>query len=74
MSDDGVLENFVLALRQVKGEHTGENMSKYAIEVIQEWGIASKLGYMQIDNAPNNDTIIKHVLISKFLPNYSELY
>ena len=49
-------------------------MSKYVMQVIQEWGIASKLGYMQMDNASNNDTIIKHVLISKFLPNYSELY
>lgn len=74
ISDDSVLESFVLALRQVKGEHSGENISKYVMEVIQEWGIASKLGYMQMDNAPNNDTMIKHVSIGKLLLNYSELY
>jgi hypothetical protein len=74
ISDDNVLESFLLALRQVKGEHSGENISKYIIEVIQEWGIASKLGYMQMDNAPNNDNMIKHVLIGKPLPNQSELY
>jgi hypothetical protein len=74
ISDDGVLENFVLALRQVKGEHSEENISKYTMEVIQEWGIASKLGYMQMDNAPNNDTMMKHVSIGKLLFSHSKLY
>jgi len=36
--------------------------------------IILKLGYMQMDNAPNNDTMMKHVSISKLLPNSSELY
>ena len=49
-------------------------MSKYTMEVIQEWGIASKLGYMQMDNAPNNDTMMKHVSIGKILPSHSKLY
>ena len=64
----------MLALRQVIGEHSGENIAKSTTEVILEWGIASKLGYTQMDNAPNNDTMMKHVSISKLLPNYSELY
>ena len=68
--NSSVLESFVLALRQVKGEHSGENIAKYVMEVIQEWGIASKLGYLQMDNAPNNDTMMKHVSIGKLLPNY----
>jgi hypothetical protein len=61
------------------GEHLEENITKYTIEVIQEWGIASKLGYIQMDNAPNNDTIMKYVLISKlstsaFIPNPLSVY
>jgi hypothetical protein len=41
------LETAVLALRVVEGTHDGENLSKYVIEVIIEWGIVSKLGYFQ---------------------------
>ena len=44
-------------------------MSKYVMQVIQEWGIASKLGYMQMDNASNNDTMMKHVSIGKHSPD-----
>jgi hypothetical protein len=40
-----ILETAVLALKVVEGAHEGENLSKYVIEVIIEWGIASKLGY-----------------------------
>lgn len=36
ISDDSVLESFILALRQVKGEYLRENISKYVIKVIQE--------------------------------------
>jgi hypothetical protein len=50
--------NCPLALCQVKGDHSGENIAKYVMEVIQEWGIASKLGYIQMDNASNNDTMM----------------
>jgi hypothetical protein len=74
ISDDGVLESFVLALRQVKGDHSGENIAKYVMEVIQEWGIAPKLGYIQMDNASNNDTMMKHVSIGKLLPNPLGVY
>jgi hypothetical protein len=67
ISDDSALESFVLALRQVKGDHSGENIANYVMEVIQEWGIAPKLGYIQMDNASNNDTMMKHVSIGKLL-------
>jgi hypothetical protein len=66
ISNDGVLESFVLALREVKGDHSVENIANYVMEVIQDWGIAGKLGYFQMDNASNNDTMIKHVSIGKF--------
>ena len=64
--EDGKLETAVLALRVVEGTHDGENLSKYMMEVIIEWGIASKLGYFNMDNAPNNDAMLRHVTISTF--------
>ncbi len=45
-------------MKEVVGEHTGENMSKYVIEVIKEYGIIHNLGYFVIDNAPDNDTMM----------------
>jgi hypothetical protein len=37
------------------------------MEVIIEWGIASKLRYFNMDNAPNNDVMLRHVSISTLL-------
>ena len=39
-------------------------MSKYLLDVIKEYGIKANLGYIVIDNAPNNDTIITALSIS----------
>ena len=39
--EDGKLETAVLALKVVEGAHEGENLSKYVMEVIVEWGIVS---------------------------------
>jgi hypothetical protein len=65
--EDGKMEKSVLALKVVEGAHDGENLSKYVMDVISEWGIASKLGYFNMDNAPNNDTMLKAISLSTFL-------
>jgi hypothetical protein len=61
ISEDGKLEATTLALVSIQGAHTGENLSKYIRDVIEDWGIASKLGFMQMDNASNNDTLIEEL-------------
>lgn len=58
ISDSGQLEHSVLALREVDGDHSGDNQSLCVLEVIVEYGIASKLGFFVMDNASNNDTLI----------------
>jgi hypothetical protein len=65
--EDGTMETSVLALKVVEGAHDGEYLSKYVMDVISEWGIASKLGYFNMDNATNNDTMLKAISISTFL-------
>lgn len=60
ISDSGQLEHAVLALREIDGEHSGENQSTCIMEVVQEYGIASKIGYFVMDNAGNNDTLVSH--------------
>jgi hypothetical protein len=67
MCEDGKMEKSVLALKVVEGAHDGENLSKYVLDVISEWGISSKLGCFNMDNAPNNDTMLKTISVSPFL-------
>jgi hypothetical protein len=57
ISKDGQFESAILALADIEGEHLGENLARYLQEIVEDWGISSKLGYIQIDNATNNDTV-----------------
>jgi hypothetical protein len=59
ISEDNKLESAVLALKEIQGAHDGENIAPIVEEVLAEWGIISKLGYLQMDNASNNDTMIR---------------
>ena len=45
-------------MKEVDGEHSGENMAKYAMNVIIEYGIERNLGYFVTDNAPDNDAMM----------------
>jgi hypothetical protein len=51
ISKDGQLDSATLALVEVEEEHSGENLARYLQEVVEDWGISSKLGYIQMDNA-----------------------
>lgn len=65
ISDSGQLEHTVLALQEVAGKHSGKNQSAIIMEVIQDFGIASKIGYFVMDNATNNDTLVASLSASK---------
>ena len=58
INEGGTLQSLVLAIKEVVGEHSGENMSKYVIEVLKEYDIIRNLRYFTIDNAPDNDTMM----------------
>jgi hypothetical protein len=51
-------------MKEVDGEHTGENLSKYIMEVIYEYDIAKILGYFVMDNVDNNDTLMTHLSLA----------
>jgi hypothetical protein len=61
----GNLEEVLICLKEVEGSHTGENLSQYILQEIDDFDITSRLGYFQMDNAPNNDTMIREVSASK---------
>jgi len=66
IAEDGQLERSLLSMKDIIGSHEGTNLAPYIIEVIRDWGIASKLGYFQMDNAGNNDTMLKEVSFCMF--------
>jgi hypothetical protein len=60
------LQHCVLALKEIDGEHDGKSLAIVLLQVIDNWGFASKLGYFMMDNAGNNDTMIKSLAIGKY--------
>lgn len=59
IDESGSLQHYVLALTDIIGEHSGENLSIAMLEAIHDWGLTSKVGYFMMDNASNNDTMMK---------------
>jgi hypothetical protein len=63
LNPNGELEEFLISLKEVKGQHNGENLSRYVLQAINDYEIASKLGYLQMDNASNNDSMIREISV-----------
>ncbi|KAI7763505.1 hypothetical protein LZL87_013897 [Fusarium oxysporum] len=59
VTEDGQLEHHVLALKDIDSEHDGSYLTVAILKVVNEWGFASKLGYFVMDNAGNNDTMMR---------------
>jgi hypothetical protein len=57
--EDGQLEHHILALKDINSEHNGSHLVAAILKVVNKWGFASKLGYFVMDNAGNNNTIIR---------------
>ena len=58
VDEDGEMRHLTIALRELEGSHTGENMAKVLWEVLTEYQILTKLGYFTMDNASNNDAML----------------
>ena len=49
--------NNILGVRELEGDHSGENQAKVIIAVILDFQIATKLGFFVVDNDGRNDTL-----------------
>ena len=58
----GRRRNIVLGLREILGEHSGENQAGVLITLFKEYEICGNIGYFMADNAESNDTCIDAVL------------
>ena len=52
------LQSLVLAIREIIRDYSGENISKYILEVLKEYDIIRNLGCFIIDNALDNDMMM----------------
>jgi hypothetical protein len=64
-------------MKEIVGEHSGENMSKYVLEVLIQYNIIKNLGYFVIDNAPDNNIMMASLSLAlqrDFRLNYNPIY
>ena len=57
-SEKGELYAVTLALKELKGEHSGENQTIIILDMLNNYEIRNKLGYMIMNNVGSNDTLI----------------
>ena len=62
----GYRQTKLLAIRQLKGEHSGENIAASVLKVIKEYRIRDRIGFFVLDNAGSNDTAVEHILCSLY--------
>ncbi|OLL24762.1 putative AC transposase [Neolecta irregularis DAH-3] len=56
VSEDFKLEELTLGLKELDGAHTGENIAGVLLDLLLDYNIANKLGFLNADNAANNNT------------------
>ncbi|KJZ69426.1 hypothetical protein HIM_11176 [Hirsutella minnesotensis 3608] len=61
VTEDHGLQSIVVRIKELDGQHSGENMAEAIMEFVREYGIASKVGYFMMDNASNMNTMIDKV-------------
>lgn len=62
VSQTGTLVNLSIALREVAGDHGGENLKEVVFGIITEFGIATDLGFFAGDNADSNRVCVETLL------------
>ncbi|QRW00609.1 hAT family dimerization protein [Ceratobasidium sp. AG-Ba] len=58
INQEGYLAEHLIAFRRIKGHHTGVNMGQVFFSILEEFEIVEKLGYITLDNASSNDTLM----------------
>ncbi|CUA69010.1 hypothetical protein RSOLAG22IIIB_13906 [Rhizoctonia solani] len=54
----GDLAEHLYAFRRIRGSHTGANVGRVLYSVLEDAGIANKIGHITLDNASSNDTLM----------------
>jgi hypothetical protein len=68
----GSRQRRLLAFRRIYGSHSGENQAEALKEVLEEYSISNKVGYIVCDNASSNDSAVE-LLLSTLFPTLSKV-
>jgi hypothetical protein len=68
ISKTGDLKKMTLALKEIDGSHTGENLATAIYGITEDWSISTNVGYFVMDNAVVNDKMLKEYSIRKLMP------
>ena len=63
VNSQGDLEEALIYLKEVDRLYSCENLSLHILQAIDDFDITPRLGYFQMDNAPNNDIMLREVSI-----------
>lgn len=58
---NGQLNQALIAMDEVDGAHSGENICETFLHIANEYEIRHKLGYFMMDNVSNNDTFLEFI-------------
>ncbi len=67
VAESGELKKMTLALKEVDGMHTADNLATVLFDAIEEWGFMSKLGYFVMDNDVTNDAMLREFSVRKLI-------
>jgi hypothetical protein len=67
VAESGELKKMTLALKEVDGIHTADNLATMLFDAIEEWGFISKLGYFVMDNDVTNDAMLREFSVRKLI-------
>lgn len=60
------MKTILLSLKEIIGQHTGANQAIMVMDTIDKYGFADNLGYIVMDNATSNDTLIRELSICTY--------
>jgi hypothetical protein len=61
VSEDHGLQSLVVRIKELEGQHNGKHIAEAIMEFVQEYRIASKVGYFMMDNTSNMNTMIDKI-------------
>jgi hypothetical protein len=65
VTESGELKKMTLALKEVDGSHTADNLAVVLYNAIKDWDIGAKLGYFVMDNDATNNKMLKELSVRK---------
>lgn len=61
VSKDHGPQHLVIAMKELISSYSGQNMATVTAEVLEDYGIINKLGYVMFDNVSANDTYTRYL-------------